>query len=158
MDANIFNQYEFFNLQKESYILYLNFLLKNVYNIRIVENKKKRMGQTEFREGIIKKFNNCCIITGNDCLDELTAAHVIPVHDSENYDIDNGLLLSENLHRTFDKYKWAVNPDTCKIEINQNENVGSIIKYANTELNLDISPELYTNLKHHYRNFLKKIK
>jgi hypothetical protein len=39
---------------------YLNFLLENIYNIKIIENDKSRvrLSQTEFRKELLKKFNN----------------------------------------------------------------------------------------------------
>ena len=91
-------------------------------------------------------------------MDELTAAHIIPIKENENYDIDNGLLLTENLHKTFDKYRWSINPDTLLIEINKNIDVGSIKKYQNYKVPLQINTELYSNLLLHYNIFLEKLK
>lgn len=153
----IYDMYEFFSYKdKNLYLYHLNFLLENIYSIKIIENKRKRLNQNEFRKEIIKKFNNTCIITGITCIDELTAAHIIPITEDENYDIDNGLLLVENLHKTFDKYFWSINPDSLLIEINHNINVGSIIKYNNLKINLQINDSLYYNLKIHHDIFINK--
>ena len=64
-----------------------------------------------------KKFDGKCIISNEDCLYELEAAHIIPLADDDSYDVDNGLLLTRNLHSTMDKLLWAINPDTLIIEI-----------------------------------------
>ena len=154
----IYERYiEFGYDNKELYRLHLDFMLKNLYNITIIKNNKKRLGQLEFRKQLLKKFNNKCIVTNETCCDELTASHIIPVSEEENYDIDNGLLLSETLHRTFDKYKWSINPDTHTIVINPRQNVGSIKKYENHKLYLSMNDRLYENISQHYNTFLKKI-
>lgn len=155
IDNNIFKQYDKFNYENEElYILHLNFMLNNLYNIKIVEPKRKRLNQKEFREEIINKYQQC-VITGETCLDELTAAHIVPVSTEENYDIDNGLLLSENLHKTFDKYKWSINPETLKVEIKKEINVGTIKKYEGKILEIKINWNMKQYLQQHYNKFLE---
>ena len=155
----IYNKYiEFGYDNEELYRLHLDFMLKNLYNIAIIKNNKKRLDQTNFRKKLLKKFNNKCIVTNETCDDELTAAHIIPLCENENYDIDNGLLLSETLHRTFDKYKWSINPDTQTIIIDTSINAGSIKKYENQKINLVMNDRLYDNMLTHYNLFLKKLK
>ena len=88
IDINIYDKYKEFNYEDESlYKLHLNFMLKNIYNIKLTGISNKRLDQYNFRKSIIDKFNHRCIITGETCEDELTAAHIIPVHHKENYDI-----------------------------------------------------------------------
>jgi hypothetical protein len=65
----------------ELYQIDLEFMLNNIYTIKIIETpvleiRKKRINQSEFRKNIIERFNNKCIITGNDCIDELEACHI----------------------------------------------------------------------------------
>ena len=111
---------------------HLNFLLENIYNIKIIENDKSRvrLNQKEYRKELLEKFNNKCIITNEDCMEELEACHLIPINEKESYNINNGIILTSNLHKTFDKYLWSINPKTLKIEINNNKNVGNIKKYV----------------------------
>ena len=135
---------------------HLQFLLENCYNINIITNKNKRMNQKEFREQLLEKYNNMCIISNNDCIAELTAAHIIPVSEENNYNIDNGLLLTETLHKTFDKYYWSINPNTMRIEINNNINVGQIKQYNMMKLKLDINSIMKSNIMWHYNQFLKE--
>jgi len=47
------------------------------------------------------------------------AAHIIPFSLSENFDINNGLLLNCILHKLFDKHYWSINPDSLCVEINK---------------------------------------
>ena len=149
--------YKYFSYDNEDlYIYHLQFLLENIYSIKVIEYKHKRLNQKEFRKNIIKKFNSTCIISNITCIDELTAAHIVPINEDENYDIDNGLLLVENLHKTFDKYIWSINPDSLQIEINPNIDVGSIKRYNSNKVNLQMNDMLYINLKMHYNEFLSK--
>lgn len=135
---------------------HLNFMLNNLYNIKIVESKRKRLNQKEFREQILEKFNNKCIITGEDCIDELDAAHIKEVKDEGDYDIDNGLLLRKNIHSTYDKNHWTINPETLKIEIiNKCKNVGSIKDYEGKQINLQLNNDLKSNLIERYEKFNK---
>ena len=152
----IYNRHvEFDYTDEELYKLHLNFMLLNLYNIRVIENKRSRLGQKEFRSKLFEKFNNKCIITDETCIEELEAAHIVPLHNNENYDLDNGLLLIRTLHSTFDAYKWSINPDTLLIEIKKNQNVGTIKNYEHKKINLILNESLYNNLLNHYSIFIR---
>lgn len=148
--------YKTFGYSEEyTFNIHLNFLLELCYNIKFVENKKIRLKQKKFRELLFIKYNSTCIISGNDCVDELKAAHIIPVADEESYDVDNGLLLTSTLHDTYDKFLWSINPETLCIEINNDRNVGQIKNYVNKKIDLEINNDLKNNLLYHYQLFLK---
>lgn len=156
LDSDIFNQYINFGYDNEIlYKFHLNYMLNNLYNIKITEPKRKRLNQKEFREEIVKKFNGKCVVSDETCIDELTASHIIPVSENENYDVDNGLLLRENIHKTFDKFKWSINPNTLLIEIKKNINVGSIRDYEGKKIDIDLNETLKNNLEWHYNKFMK---
>lgn len=181
INYHIFNEYNKFDYDnKDLFEIDLKFLLDNIYSeIKIVEPKVKRLNQQEFRDELINKYQKC-LITDNDCLNELEACHIIELKDTytdteitnntntdteitnnTNTDINNinnGLLLCSNLHKTFDKYLWTINPDTLEIEIaNYDQNiVGSIYKrfIKNPKVLLELNKELYNNLKHRYNKFI----
>jgi len=154
IDFSLKSMYEEFGYDNyELFSIDLDFMLNKLYNIKFIESKRKRIGQQEFRKRIIEKFDGKCIITGVNCLEELTACHIIPVSENENYDVDNGLLLTENLHRTFDRFIWSINPYTMTIEVNNNENIGTISDYKDNKILLEVSPNLYINLLYHYNKF-----
>jgi hypothetical protein len=46
------------------------------------------------------KRDKSCIISNND-YEECDAAHIVPLLDSNNYDVDNGLLLDKSLHSSY---------------------------------------------------------
>lgn len=157
LKKDIYN-YKNFNYNDEyTFNLHLNFLLETCYNIKIIKNKKIRLQQKKFRELLIEKYNLKCIISDNDCIDELKVAHIVPIADEESYDIDNGLLLTSTLYDTYDKFLWSINPDTLQIEINNKKNVGQIKNYNNKKINLQINDDLKNNLSYHYQLFLKQI-
>jgi predicted restriction endonuclease len=150
LDSSIYSMYEKFGYDDEDvYHMDLDFMLQNIYNIKIVESKLKRMGQQEFRQKILELYNNRCIITDNDCDAELEACHIIPVSTCEDYSLDNGLLIEKNKHSTFDKYLWSINPDTFMIECL--DNAGTIEKYKGKKLNLN--EDIKVNLIEHYNIF-----
>jgi predicted restriction endonuclease len=151
IDNSIFNRYKDFDYDDEDiFQIDLEFMLNNIYNIKIIDTKLKRMGQKEFRQKILELYDNKCIVSGNDCDIELEAAHIIPVAIEEDYSLNNGLLLERNIHISFDKYYWSINPDTFIIEVK--ENSGTIQKYKGKKLSLN--DNLKINLREHY-NFFK---
>lgn len=157
--SDIYNtEFEYGDSTNDSYDtlkeFYLEFMLNNLYQDKLTTTKKHRLNQREFREELLKKYKGC-IVTGETCEVELTAAHIVPVSENDNYDIDNGLLLSENLHRTFDHYLWSINPKTMTIETKSGKNAGHIEKYKNHKINLEPTTTLYKNLSKHHSNFLK---
>ena len=154
------NNYKLFNYDNYKELkIDLDFLLYNLYtniNITNLQQKEQRLDQNSFRKELIKKYNKCLI---SDSIDiECEACHIIPYSICKNFDIDNGLLLSSDLHKTFDKYYWSINPNTLKIEINKNINgCGKIKKYENVQINLNLNNNIYNNLLYHYNIFIKKV-
>jgi hypothetical protein len=158
LNANIFSSCEKFGYTNDMlFRFHLSWLLENCYTIKLTDKQRVRMGQKKFRSGLFKKFNGTCIISRNDCEDELVAAHIVPVADAESYDIDNGLLLTATLHNTMDKLLWAINPKTLTIEIAKGKNIGQISNYAGKKVNLQLNAELEANLMYHWEKFNKAI-
>lgn len=164
INYHIFNEYEKFNYDnKDLFEINLKFLLDNIYtDIKIVEPKLKRLNQQEFRDELINKYQKC-LITNNDCLNELEACHIVELKDLNNINdinnidinnINNGLLLCSNLHKTFDKYLWSINPDTFIIEISSLYDCGTISNYKNISLVDKLSKyNYYESLSNHYKKF-----
>ena len=122
------------------------------FNIKILEEREKRLSQTQFRNELIKKYNSCIITNYNSV--ECEAAHIIPVKDNGEYIVSNGLLLNSCIHKTFDLYYWSINPDTLKIEVNSNYYT-SINNYEGKIIDLDNN--VYEKLVEHYKIFKKLI-
>lgn len=82
-------------------------------------NKRNRTGQRKFRDDLIKKFKKCPLDNLNASLCE--AAHILPYSNCKNkkekYDINNGILLSCNMHKAFDRNLFTFDEKTCKVKI-----------------------------------------
>lgn len=81
---------------------------------------KARRGQDKFREDLVKYWS-CCAVTRCTELSMLVASHIMPWKDSNNQqrlDKFNGLLLSPNLDRAFDKGLISFE-DSGKIKISK---------------------------------------
>ena len=70
------------------------------------------------------------------------------ISDHGSYDINNGLLLTSTLHKTFDKYYWSI------IETKNNINIGSIKNYVGNKVNLELNDNLIKSLEYHYKQFI----
>ena len=150
LEDSILNKYKDFDYDDEDiFHIDLEFLINNVYNIKLVDSNLKRMGQQEFRQKVLELYGRKCIVSGNDCPAELEAAHIIPFSEQPSYNLNNSLLLERNLHSTFDKYLWSINPETFMIEVK--DNCGSIKKYEGNKLNLN--DNLKFSLQEHYSSF-----
>jgi len=152
------NNYKHFNYDSyEEFKIDLDFLLNNIYSdIQIInlQTKEQRLNQDTFRKEVIKKYNKCIISHSIDI--ECEACHIIPYSICKNFDVDNGLLLSSDLHKTFDKYCWSINPNSLKVEINKNiKDCGKIKNYEDTTVNIKLNNRLYNNLLYHYNLFSK---
>ena len=151
----IYNEYESYDYEDQNlFELDVNFLAEHIYKVKITEARPVRIGQSEFRKAVILHYNNKCIVTGTDCIDEIEAAHIMPFSDGGIYSVMNGLPLKSSIHKTFDKYLWSINPNTLCIEIKMNKNVGEIKQYKGKKIFEKINDELKKNLSYHYNNFI----
>jgi hypothetical protein len=157
IDLELLNCWEYFLYpNKEIFIADIELLIQTIYpNLKICQNSQARLSQTEFRNGLVNMYG-ACVITQNESIEELEAAHIIEYKNCGNFDISNGLLLEANLHKTFDKYLWTINPDTLQIESNCENITKSIKNYIGKKVNLPVNPILYYNLKKRYEIFLEK--
>ncbi len=68
---------------------------------------KIRTSQSKYRDNLLKKWKNKCGITSLSKIELLEACHIKPFCECENneyYDLNNGLILSPNIHKLFDKF------------------------------------------------------
>jgi hypothetical protein len=126
--------YKDFNFEDEDeFNLILNYLINNCYDIKIKSFRNDRIDQDKFRQKLLNKYEKC-VVTNNNCNPQLEAAHIIPFNNESNFDIHNGLLLTRNLHITFDQNYWSI--DENGIIFIMKENSGDIEKYNGKKIDL----------------------
>jgi hypothetical protein len=126
-------------------------------NDKIIEKKLKRQYQYKFRKELEKRYKKCIISKKNITVCE--ACHIIPFSKSDNeqiYNINNGLLLSADLHKLFDTYKMSINNDKKVVFANnifEEKSYKEFRKYVNVDVKLN--SETMENIKIHYEKFLQ---
>jgi hypothetical protein len=64
---------------------------------------EQRQGQADFRQALMVAYDYKCAVTGCDVRDTLQAAHIVPVSNSGQHHVHNGLLLRADIHNLFDR-------------------------------------------------------
>jgi hypothetical protein len=101
LNRTFYDKYADFNYEnKDVFKIDIDFLCSYIYDIKFIEDRDIRIGQVEFRKGLIERYKNCMITGRSNLICE--ACHIVPHCEDENYDLDNGLLLCRDLHRLFD--------------------------------------------------------
>lgn len=84
-------------------------------------NSRPAREQKAFRDNVLKAYNYKCAISGKaiwigeNCL--LEAAHIIPYRDGGSFSVNNGIALSYEMHKMFDKGLFGFVSDGSKIRI-----------------------------------------
>lgn len=131
------------------------------------ENKKKvkqvlqaiREGQQKFRDKILETYGRSCCISGCKVICVLEAAHITPYNGPDSNVINNGLCLRSDLHKLWDEYLIAINPDSHKVELSSNLKDTDYEQYEGVQVFSNLqSSEIPTKelLKIQYDKFVKK--
>jgi putative restriction endonuclease len=84
---------------------------------KVLREVVQRQGQKKFREGLLRVYNSCCVITKCNVPAVLEAAHITPYLGYETNNISNGLILRADIHTLWDLALIAIDPATMKIYI-----------------------------------------
>jgi len=122
----------------------VKFTMYNLYKYEHVEETKKIVRNDRiFREDVIKRYNETCVITGSD-ISVCDVCHILPFakcDDYEKYDVNNGLLLRKDLHSLFDKQEIKIDLDTCVIELSsriiQNKKMSEYHRYNGIQIDIN---------------------
>lgn len=76
-----------------------------------------REGQRVFRQMVLSAYHYRCCISSCSVKQVLEAAHVTPYNGSESNIVTNGICLRADLHKLWDAYMIAINPETKQVEI-----------------------------------------
>ena len=117
-----------------------------------------------FKREIPKIYNNTCAISGLR-IDSITnvsmvdACHIVPFSQDYNDSLANGISLSPNLHRAFDRGLVSIS-DNYEVLINknfiENDSIHNISQFKGKQIMLPDNPEYYPaleNLSQHRKRF-----
>ena len=119
---------------------------------------KSRPGQQKYKDQLLNKFGSACIVAGDDDYELLQACHIKPhsvCNKDEVYDVNNGLILSANVHCLLDTYKLSIDPVSLKVVTHSTSYKKCNGKYIKC---LEGSTKTLEYLKVHYDEYLKKLK
>jgi predicted restriction endonuclease len=124
---------------------------------KITEKKLKRQYQYRFRKELENRYKKCIISKKSVTVCE--ACHIIPFSESDHkqiYDVNNGLLMSADLHKLFDKYIISIDNDR-KLVFAKNLLKDSAYKEFRRydDVVIDLNKETMQNMKQHYEKFLE---
>jgi superfamily II DNA or RNA helicase len=128
------------------------------YNINPLKLIEGRNYQSSLRQYVLNKYKSCIIDNNITSSVRLDCAHIKPVTDCNEYekrDTDNILLLWTDLHRCFDRYKLTINPNTCKVEVNTDNEEYLFIKQYNGIHVKELSEGNLRYLQYHYNQYVK---
>lgn len=134
-------------------------------NNEVPRNILARIGQGKFREDLFKFYDGKCLVTQISVPTMLTASHIKPWSESKDdascRDPANGILLSANIDRLFDRKLISINPESFLIETNDDPEIQEImspyienkLEFPFAEKNPDMLSKTIKYLRYHYSNF-----
>lgn len=139
-------------------------------NNEVPRNILARIGQGKFREDLFKFYDGKCLVTQISVPTMLTASHIKSWSESKENascrDPANGILLSANIDRLFDRKLISINPESLFIETNDDPEVQKImspyieskLEFPFAEKNPNMLSKTIDYLGYHYSKFceLKK--
>ena len=160
-----FNKSELQNVYESSTEIVIRYEILNepteVYQQQIL-TLKGTMSKDDFQEeifirgGIFKKtvpqiYNYTCCISGmkimsNSSAQMIDACHIIPFSISNDDTIPNGLSLSPNMHRAFDRGLITINKDyvvRVSRSVEENKSAYSLSQFDGKQINLPTSEKWY---------------
>lgn len=69
---------------------------------------RRRLGQREFKDRMLERFDSVCAVTGPQPLTVLDAAHLYRFAANPEHHLDGGLLLRTDIHRLFDAFLLTI--------------------------------------------------
>ncbi len=117
---------------------------------------KKRRGQPQFRDALLRRYERCCLVTGCELVDVLEAAHIDPYRGEGSNHTGNGLLLRADIHTLFDLDLLGIEPDSLRVELHPDiaKEYGAVV--GNTLCCVENRRPLQEALKRRYRLFQKR--
>ena len=122
-----------------------NLILENNTEYQI-QKSKKRKGQSEFRNKVLKAYDYRCAVTGETCIEVLQAAHIQPYINEQSNHIQNGICLRIDIHKLFDEGLITINDD-YRIIVSPLLNTSPYKTLNGVKINLPKNPHSYPSLE-----------
>jgi len=78
---------------------------------------RRRIGQAQFRDELLRRFGARCAITGQQPAEALEAAHLYRFSQMPEHDTFGGLLLRRDLHTLFDRWLLAIDTSDWTVRV-----------------------------------------
>lgn len=124
----------------------------------ILRSIKLRRGQKEFRDKLIKRFKNTCIITRCKISEILEAAHINPYRGHNDNHLSNGILIRADIHTLFDLNLIGIEPNSLTIQISEKLKDSEYKTLENKQLKIKQSKLSSEALIKRWENFLTNSK
>ena len=111
-----------------------------------MQKSKKRKGQSEFRNKVLKAYDYRCAVTGETCIEVLQAAHIQPYINEQSNHVQNGICLRIDIHKLFDEGLITINDD-YKIIVSPLLNNSPYKTLNGVKINLPKDPYSYPSLE-----------
>lgn len=87
---------------------------------RILRSISERRGQAKFRNDLVRRYGERCLVSGCTVMDVIEAAHIWPYRGSEDNAPSNGLLLRADIHTLYDLDLLGIEPASeCIVRISR---------------------------------------
>lgn len=152
-DAQLKIEMQFFNEPKEDY-------QKQILELKQKLNEEEYEEEIFVRGGLFKKtipkiYNYTCCISGmrvetTKNIQMIDACHIVPFSLSNDDTISNGISLSPNLHRAFDRGLITINNEyIVRVSpiVKDNNSIWSISQFEGTEITLPNEEKFFPSLE-----------
>jgi HNH endonuclease len=83
----------------------------------VARQVRLRQGQGQFRDALLRRYGDRCLVTGCSVLAVLEAAHIHPHRGTIDNHPENGLLLRGDVHTLFDLNLLGIEPEQLRVEL-----------------------------------------
>lgn len=132
----------------------VNFIMYNMFEYEHnTDEIKINRNDEQYKIDVKNRYNNSCIISGVSATYQI--CHIKPFskcNEYEKYDINNGILLRDDIHKLFDTHDIMINPDTFNISVSDkimnNINDKCYHIFNGMKANININSKKYLNMKY----------
>lgn len=120
--------------------------------------RKERIGQSEFRNALLSKFNCKCVLCNVDDKEVLIASHIkewSKCEKGEHLDLNNGFIMCPNHDKLFDRHLISFNLGGNIVISKALSSKTKIFMNVREDMKIEITDKNRRYLKYHYDEFIK---